>query len=50
MRAGILGAMIGLTVAVGLKNGKNPTTGVVRASLTTEILFIVIFGMVELYN
>ncbi len=50
MRAGIIGVMMGLTVAISLKNGETLTSGVVRASLTTEILFIVIFGMIELYD
>ena len=49
MRAAIIGAMMGLTVAVGLKNEKRLTPQVVRASLTTEIVFIVIFGLVEFY-
>jgi len=49
MRAAIIGVLMGLTVAVGLKNEKKLTSQVVRASLTTEILFITIFGLLELY-
>lgn len=49
MRAGILGVLMGITVAVSLKNEKTLTSQVVRASLTTEILFIMIFGIIELY-
>lgn len=50
MRAGIMGVLMGLTVATTLKNGKTLSSQAVRASLTTEILFIVIFGLVELYD
>ena len=50
MRAGIIGILMGLTVATTLKNGKTLGSQVVRASLTTEILFIVVFGLLELYN
>ena len=49
MRAGIVGIMAGITMAMALKNGEKLTSQVVRASLTTEILFIVIFGMIELH-
>ena len=49
MRAGIIGIFMGLTVAVGLKNEKKLTSQVVRASLTTEILFIVVFGLIEVH-
>ena len=49
MRVGIVGIMAGLTMATALKNGDDLTSQVVRASLATEILFIVIFGLIELH-
>ena len=49
MRAGIVGIMAGLTMATALKNGDDLTSQVVRASLVTEILFIIIFGLIELH-
>ncbi len=49
MRVGIVGIMAGLTMAIALKNGDNLNSQVVRASLVTEILFIIIFGLIELY-
>ena len=49
MRAGIVGIMAGLTMAMTLKRGDSLTSQVVRASLITEILFIVIFGLIELH-
>ena len=50
MRAGIIGVLMGITVATSMKNGKTLGSQAVRASLTTEILFIVVFGLVELYD
>ncbi len=49
MRAGIIGIMAGLTMATALKNGDDLSSQVVRASLATEILFIIIFGLIELH-
>ena len=49
MRAGIIGIMAGLTMATALKNGDNLSSQAVRASLVTEILFIIIFGLIELH-
>ena len=49
MRAGIVGIMAGLTMAMALKRGDNLSSQVVRASLATEILFIIIFGLIELH-
>jgi len=49
MRAAIMGVLMGLTVAVSLKNEGKITPQIVRASLTTEILFIIIVGIWELY-
>ncbi len=49
MRAAIIGVMAGLTMAMALKNGDKLSSNVVRASLATEILFIVIFGLIELH-
>ena len=49
MRVGIIGIMAGLTMATALKNGDNLSSQVVRASLATEILFIIIFGLIELH-
>ena len=49
MRASIIGVLMGITVALTLKNEKNLTSSVVSASLSTEILFIVIFGLVEIH-
>ncbi len=49
MRAGIVGVMAGLTMAMALKRGDKLSSQVVRASLATEILFIVIFGLIELH-
>jgi len=49
MRASIIGVLMGISVALTLKNEKNLTSNVVKASLSTEILFIVIFGLVEIH-
>ncbi len=49
MRVGVISIIAGLTVATALKNGDNLSSQVVRASLVTEILFIIIFGLIELH-
>ncbi len=49
MRAGIVGIMAGLTMATAIKNGDDLSSQVVRASLATEILFIIIFGLIEVH-
>jgi len=49
MRVGIIGIMAGLTMATALRNGDDLSSQVVRASLATEILFIIIFGLIELH-
>ena len=47
MRAGVIGIFMGIFVALSLKSGNRLSSNVVGASLVTEILFIVIFGLIE---
>ena len=49
MRASVIGVLMGISVALTLKNEKELTTNVIRASLTTEILFIIIVGFIEVH-
>jgi putative effector of murein hydrolase len=49
MRASVVGVLMGISVALTLKNEKQLTSSVIRASLTTEIMFIIILGLVEIH-
>ena len=48
MRTGFTGIAMGLAVAISLKNEKNVTSQNIVASLTTEMLFIIISGLSEI--
>ena len=48
MRAGIMGISIGVITAISLKNQKSLTSSVVRASLMSELMTIIIFGLIEI--
>ncbi len=48
MRVGILGILMGITVAMALKNDKYLSMRTVRLSLTTELMVILIFGIIEI--
>jgi len=48
MRPAIIGVTVGIIMAIGLKNEKGVTSSVIRISLTTEILMILIFGLIEI--
>jgi hypothetical protein len=48
MRPAIIGIMIGISTALSLKNQKSLTSSVVRASLMSELMTIIIFGLIEI--
>ena len=48
MRPAIIGTMIGISTALSLKNQKSLTTSVIRASLVSELMTIIIFGLIEI--
>ena len=48
MRPAIMGIMIGISTALSLKNQKSLTTSVIRASLLSELMTIIIFGLIEI--
>jgi len=48
MRVGLSGIMMGISVALALRNEKKLTPQVIRLSLTTELMTILIFGLIEL--
>jgi len=48
MRPAIMGIMIGVTTALSLKNQKSLTSSVVRASLMSELMTIIIFGLIDI--
>ena len=48
MRPAIMGIMIGISTALSLKNQKSLTTSVIRASLVSELMTIIIFGLIEI--
>ena len=47
MRAGFWGIMMGISMAIGLKNGKSLSSQVVTMSLMSEMMTIVILGVGE---
>jgi len=49
MRPAIMGVMIGIITGLSLKNQKSITTSVVRASLVSELMTIIIFGLIEIH-
>ena len=48
MRAGFMGIAIGISTALALRNEYKLTSQIVTISLLTEILTIIIFGLVEI--
>jgi len=48
MRPAIIGVSMGIMTAISLKNEKTLTSSVIRISLTTEIMMIIIFGLIEI--
>ena len=48
MRPAILGIMIGVSTALSLKNQKSLSASVIRASLVSELMTIIIFGLIEI--
>jgi hypothetical protein len=48
MRAGFMGIAMGVSTAIALRNEHELTSQIVTISLVTEILTIVIFGLVEI--
>jgi len=48
MRPAIIGVSMGIMTAISLKNEKTLTSSVIRISLTTEIMMILIFGLIEI--
>jgi hypothetical protein len=48
MRPAIIGIMIGISTALSLKNQKSLTSSVVRASLMSELMTIIILGLIEI--
>ena len=48
MRPAILGIMIGVSTALSLKNQKSLTSSVISASLISELMTIIIFGLIEI--
>jgi len=49
MRPAIIGIMIGISTALSLKNQKSLSSSVVRASLASELMTIIIFGLIEIH-
>ncbi len=48
MRAGFTGIAVGISIAMALRNEYKLTSQIVTISLLTEILTIIIFGLVEI--
>ena len=48
MRAGFVGIAMGISTAIALRNEHKLTSQVVTSSLVTEVLTIIIFGLVEI--
>jgi len=48
MRPAVMGITMGIITAIGLKNEKTLTSSVIRISLTTEIMMILVFGLIEI--
>ena len=48
MRAGFIGIAMGVSTAMALRNEYKLTSQVVSISLLTEIITIIIFGLVEI--
>ena len=48
MRAGLIGITIGISTAMALKNERTLTSQVVQLSLVSELLTIIIFGLIEI--
>ena len=48
MRAGFTGITIGISTAMALRNEYKLTSQVVTISLVTEIITIIIFGLVDI--
>jgi len=48
MRSGLFGIVVGLSIAVGLKNERSLSSTIVSISLLSEIMTIVIFGLIDI--
>jgi len=48
MRIAFFSITVGISVAMGLKNGENLSSQVVGIALLSEMMSIVIFGLLEL--
>jgi len=48
MRAAVMGVTMGIITAISLKNEKTLTSSVIRISLLTELMMILIFGLIEI--
>jgi len=48
MRAGLTGILMGVSVAISLRNEKRLTSQVITLSLLTELLTIVILGVIDI--
>ncbi len=48
MRAGFTGIFIGVSVAMSLRNEKKLTSQVISMSLMTEVLTIIILGLIDI--
>jgi hypothetical protein len=48
MKAGFTGIAVGISTAIALRNEYKLTSQIVTISLLTEILTIIIFGLVEI--
>ena len=48
MRPAIIGTMIGISIALSLKNQKSLNSSVIHASLVSELMTIIIFGLIEI--
>jgi len=48
MRPAIIGVSMAIITAISLKNEKTLNSSVIRISLTTEIMMIIIFGLIEI--
>ena len=48
MRAGLVGIIMGVSMAVSLKNGRKLSTQVVSMSILTELSTILILGLIDI--
>ncbi len=48
MRAGFTGIFMGISVAITLRNEKKLTSQVITMSLLTEVLTIIILGLIDI--